>query len=52
VLYKAAVYGAQYPLEQVRRRLYRMYDLPEPASTLSGTEPAPIGRLRAVDRGF
>jgi AcrR family transcriptional regulator len=52
VIYKAVVYGPQYPVEQVRRRLYRMYDLAEPKSTLSGTEPPPVGRLRAVDRGF
>lgn len=52
VIYKAVVYGPQYPVEQVRRRLYRMYDLPEPKTTLSGAEPAPVGRLRAVDRGF
>jgi hypothetical protein len=29
-----------------------MYDLAEPKSTLSGAEPPPVGRLRAVDRGF
>jgi AcrR family transcriptional regulator len=52
VIYKAVVYGPQYPVEQVRRRLYRMYDLAEPKSTLSGAEPPPVGRLRAVDRGF
>jgi AcrR family transcriptional regulator len=52
VLYKAVVYGPQYPVEQVRRRLYRMYDLPQPKTTLSGAEPPPVGRLRAVDRGF
>lgn len=52
VLYKAVVYGPQYPVEQVRRRLYRMYDLPEPKTTLSGAEPSPVGRLRAADRGF
>ncbi|GAA5157686.1 TetR/AcrR family transcriptional regulator [Amycolatopsis dongchuanensis] len=52
VIYKAVVYGPQYPVEQVRRWLYRMYGLPEPETTLSGEEPAPVGRLRASDRGF
>lgn len=52
VVYKAAVYGPRYPVEQVRRRLYRMYDLPEPETTLSGVPPQPVGRLRAGDRGF
>ncbi|SFJ52858.1 TetR/AcrR family transcriptional regulator [Amycolatopsis sacchari] len=52
VIYKAVVYGPQYPVEQVRRWLYRTYGLPEPETTLSGEEPAPVGRLRASDRGF
>jgi AcrR family transcriptional regulator len=52
VVYKAVVYGPQYPVEQVRRRLYRMYDLPAPKTTLSGGNPGPFGRLRATDRGF
>ncbi|GAB2979287.1 TetR/AcrR family transcriptional regulator [Amycolatopsis acidiphila] len=52
VIYKAVVYGPQYPVEQVRRRLYRMYELAEPKTTLSGAEPGLAGRLRATDRGF
>ncbi|HVW41852.1 MAG TPA: TetR family transcriptional regulator [Amycolatopsis sp.] len=52
VIYKAVVYGVQYPVEQVRRRLYRMYDLPEPQDSLDGDEPRPVRRMRAVDRGF
>lgn len=52
VLYKAVVYGPQYPVEQVRRRLYRMYDIPQPTTTLTGAEPPPVGRLRAAGRGF
>lgn len=51
VVYEAVVYGSTYPVEQVRRRLYRMYDLAEPATTLSGRQPPPVGRLRATDRG-
>ncbi|NKQ53232.1 TetR/AcrR family transcriptional regulator [Amycolatopsis sp. K13G38] len=52
VIYKAVVYGARYPVERVRRRLYRMYDLPQPEDTLSGEEPPPVSRLRATERGF
>jgi len=52
VIYKAVVYGPQYPVERVRRRLYRMYDLPAPKDTLTGEEPPPPARLRATNRGF
>ncbi|MTD58685.1 TetR/AcrR family transcriptional regulator [Amycolatopsis pithecellobii] len=52
VVFKAAVYGRQYPVEQIRGRLYDMYGLPAPRTTLSGAGPAPMGRLRAADRGF
>ncbi|KAA9151916.1 TetR/AcrR family transcriptional regulator [Amycolatopsis acidicola] len=52
VVYKAAVYGPQYPVEPVRQWLYRMYDLPEPKGTLAGVEPPPVTRLRASERGY
>ncbi|GHF57547.1 AcrR family transcriptional regulator [Amycolatopsis bartoniae] len=52
VIYKAVVYGPQYPVERVRRWLYGTYGLSPPATTLSGEEPQPVGRLRAIDRGF
>ncbi|WP_236790395.1 TetR/AcrR family transcriptional regulator [Amycolatopsis sp. GM8] len=52
VIFKAAVYGPQYPVEQIRRRLYGMYGLSAPTTTLSGKEVRPIGRLRATDRGY
>ncbi|HVV14033.1 TetR/AcrR family transcriptional regulator [Amycolatopsis sp.] len=52
VIYKAAVYGPQYPVEPVRRWLYGMYGLSAPKSTLTGAEPPPVTRLRASQRGY
>lgn len=47
VIFKFTVYEDTYPLERVRRRLYRMYDLPAPATPLVEADPPPVGRLRA-----
>lgn len=47
VIFKATVYGDTYPLERIRARLYRLYDLPAPAKALLDPDPPPVGRLRA-----
>lgn len=47
VIFKATVYPDTYPLEHVRRRLHRMYDLPVPTTALLDEHPSPVGRLRA-----
>lgn len=47
VIFKASVYGDQYPLERVRARLHRMYALPDPAKELFDPDPPPVARLRA-----
>ncbi|WP_344979396.1 TetR/AcrR family transcriptional regulator [Streptosporangium fragile] len=48
VIFKAAVYRDQYPLERVRRRLYEMYELPAPKTALIQDDPPPVGRMRAA----
>jgi AcrR family transcriptional regulator len=50
VIFKTAVYADQYPVEQIRRRLYAMYALPEPAANLLHADPPPLGRMRATPR--
>ena len=47
VVFKVTVYEDTFPLERVRRRLYRMYDLPAPGHALVEGDPRPVGRLRA-----
>jgi len=54
IVVKYAVYGRTYPLEEARRWVYRIYDLPRPAEPLPlapGQEPAPgeEPRPRAAD---
>lgn len=46
VTVKLAIYSHTFPLEDVRRRLYAGYSLPEPAAPLPITSP-PVHRLRA-----
>ncbi|MBC6462121.1 TetR/AcrR family transcriptional regulator [Actinomadura sp. HBU206391] len=48
VIYKAAIYSDQYPMERVRRRLHEMYELPSPQAFLVEADPPPVGRLRAA----
>jgi AcrR family transcriptional regulator len=50
VIFKAAVYLDEYPLERVRRRLFDMYELPAPEAALVQEDPPPVGRMRAVRR--
>ncbi|GAA1274246.1 TetR family transcriptional regulator [Planotetraspora silvatica] len=51
VIFKAAVYQDQYPLERVRRRVHDMYGLPAPESALIQDDPPPVGRMRAAEAG-
>ncbi|GII55386.1 TetR family transcriptional regulator [Planotetraspora thailandica] len=51
VIFKAAVYQDDYPLERVRRRLHAMYGLPAPESALIQDDPPPVGRMRAAKAG-
>lgn len=48
VVFKAAVYQDQYPLERVRRGLHEMYGLPAPQASLVQDDPPPVGRMRAI----
>lgn len=48
VIFKTAVYGGQYPAEQIRRRLYALYDLPAPKTDLLPALPPDQGRMRAA----
>lgn len=47
VIFKAAVYPGQYPVERVRRRLYAMYGLADPPANLLHPDLPPVGRMRA-----
>ncbi|MFC7648909.1 TetR/AcrR family transcriptional regulator [Streptosporangium lutulentum] len=51
VIFKASVYQDQYPLERVRRRLYEMYGLPSPETSVIQDDPPPVGRMRALRSG-
>lgn len=48
VIFKLSVYTDGYPLEQVRARLYEMYDLPAPSAALVQPGARPVGRMRAA----
>ncbi|WP_230423334.1 TetR/AcrR family transcriptional regulator [Streptomyces radicis] len=48
VIFKAAVYTDQYPMERVRGWLYRVYGLPAPDGHLIEADPPPIARMRAT----
>ncbi|MFF5105782.1 TetR/AcrR family transcriptional regulator [Streptomyces sp. NPDC000134] len=48
VIFKIAVYAGQYPVERIRRRLYALYGLGEPVGSLTGSDPPPVGRMRAA----
>jgi AcrR family transcriptional regulator len=48
IIFKAAVYPNDYPLERLRRRLHEMYGLPTPQRFLIEADPPPVGRMRAA----
>ncbi|SDN21474.1 TetR/AcrR family transcriptional regulator [Actinacidiphila guanduensis] len=47
VIFKTAVYGEEYPVEPIRRRLYALYGLPAPAADLPGLPTRRVDRMRA-----
>ncbi|GAA2109129.1 TetR/AcrR family transcriptional regulator [Actinomadura alba] len=48
IIFKAAVYPYEYPLERLRCRLHEMYGLPSPQQFLIEADPPPAGRMRAA----
>jgi hypothetical protein len=46
VTVKLAIYQGTFPIEPIRRRLHRGYNLPDPTTPLPVSSP-PVTRLRA-----